>query len=620
MKIVTGPHQVVFRDRFETIRELLELSAKRFSENIPAYIFHEEDSKLTVKKSYAELLEDIETYALGLLALTPVNPLQAERDHVGIMANNSYPWVIHHTSMMFGLGVSVPLDKQLPDHEAASLLKRGNVSCFAFDYGQIDKLALMAQENPQIHTYILLDQLGKIEEVRKILEENAENPDFKLLSFKDIVRAGQGADDHDLAELRKLDPRVEKMNVLSFTSGTTAQSKGVMLSHKNIVSDIWFAVNSLHYPEGLRALSVLPLHHAFESTVGMYCLWLIGVTICINENLRTLLPNLKEWKINMIICVPLMLTTIYRNIQKNIDKTGKRKKFEFGLKLSKFLRKFGIDMRRKLFKDVHDAFGGELIHTVVGAAALPVDIQEFFEDIGIYCVSGYGLTETSPIISAASYKDNAYGSVGKPLYSLQVAIDGQGTSEETAGEILVKGDTVMLGYYENEAATLDSFNEDGWFKTGDLGYFDHEDNLYISGRAKSLIVLSNGKNVFPEEIEGLYLETSGIKQAMVWGEKNARGAVDICCRFQIDREAIAEAVPSLKEEDITNYLRSIVKANNSLVPIYKHVSYFIWDESDPIMTTTLKIKRDQELARIMAKLEDQDRSMRELKESYLDLS
>ncbi|HHU07519.1 MAG TPA: AMP-binding protein [Clostridiaceae bacterium] len=604
MRIVHGLPQIEFATPFEDLREMLDVSIEKYP-GVPAYVFHEREDGTgsTVTKDYSQLKDDINSFAAGLISQGKVKIDGTGKEHIAVIGANSYPWVIVHNATLFGLGISVPLDKQLADHEVARLCQRGKVTVFAFDYAHLDTALMVKEENPQVHTFILLDRKDKFDEVKKELPE--------LRSLEDLIASGQPRQDlkHEFMSL-PIDNK--RMAAIYFTSGTTSQSKGVMLSQHNIASNVKQAVRTIPLEVGKRALSVLPLHHTFEGTVGMYCFWATGISVCINENLRTLTKNMKEWEIAIILTVPLMLITMHRQIIKNIEQKGKIKTFEFGLKLTRFLGKFGIDVRRKVFKDIHAALGGKLDLAVSGAAALPAEQQQFFTDIGITCLAGYGLTETSPILSACTPTLNVMGSVGLPLAGVTLAIDSDGSadSEESAGEILAKGENVMLGYYENEEATREVFTEDGWFKTGDIGYFDELDCLHITGRAKSVIVLSNGKNVFPEEVELFFNQIPGVKNVMIWGEATERGAIDLSARFQIDKEALPDSV-NTEDEEISKWLRDKVEAINREMTEYKKVKHFVWDESDPIMTTTLKIKRNEELQRLHNELVKQNLSVRD---------
>ncbi len=621
MKIVTGKMQVDFPTPYNNLRELLDYAIKRYPEN-SAYIYRSTEKGnegASVHRSYSELREDINYLGASLAEELGLDTHAEEKAHMSVVGANSYPWVVFHNAVMFGLGISVPLDKQLADHEAVNLCLRGKVSVLAFDYSHKDMAVLLAKENPQMKGFVLLDRPDMLASVAEELRKHLAG-DALITSFGELIIKGTKLSQEKLDYFRTTPIDAKKMTAIYFTSGTTSQSKGVMLSQFNIIRNVQQGLHTLELEPGGRSLSVLPLHHTFEATIG-YCLWGVGICICFNDSLRNLMNNMKEWKITIILTVPLMMTTIYRQIMKNIQRSGKEKKFNFGLKLSRFLRKLGIDKRRTLFKDIHEALGGHMDWFVSGAASLAPEIQQFFTDVGFVSISGYGLTETSPILAASGPDTKIVGSVGPPLCEVTLAIDSDsgGNSPETAGEILVKGDNVMLGYYENEEATRETFTSDGWLKTGDVGYFDKEGNLHITGRAKSCIVLSNGKNVFPEELESFFAEVPGVKNVMVWGEETARGAVDLAARFQIDREALPEEMDKNNDYKISEYLEKTIRDINSRMTEYKRINHFIWDESDMVMTTTLKVKRTEELAKIHAYLKREGKELKDVRGMRLSL-
>lgn len=606
MKVISGKRYLPREASFSNLRELLDYAVDRYRDEI-AYLFRSdrrEEQGKTIQKTYLELREDIDAFAAALIERGILTPCEGEREHIAVIGANSYPWVVTYNAVLFGLGIGVPLDKQLSEPEISSLCSRGKVNVFAFDYSHRNVVSTVAKENPRIHHFILLDQEDKAEELKKEIPH--------LLSFAELVREGLALPRDRRKRFHALPIDEKSLMAIYFTSGTTSQSKGVMLSQQNIIANVRQGMGSIPLPIGSRTLSVLPLHHTFEATVGMHCLWALGNTLCINDSLRNLVKNLKEWNIFMMLTVPLMLSTVHRQILKAVRQKGKERSFRFAIHLSRFLLKLGIDVRRRLFSSIYDTLGHNLSWLVSGAAALSPELHQFFKDIGIDCLSGYGLTETSPMIAACVPDINIAGSVGPVMYDVTVAIDSEsgGNSPDTAGEILIKGDNVMLGYYENEEATAAAFNEDGWFKTGDIGYFGEKDCLFITGRAKSVIVLSNGKNAFPEELEAMFGDFPGVKSVMIWGEPTDRGGVNLCARFEVDRENVPAGVDGSSDEEISAWLNQQVEQVNTKMTEYKKLKQFIWDDSAPIMTTTMKIKRTPELDRVHAALEASGQNMR----------
>ena len=398
-----------------------------------------------------------------------------------------------------------------------------------------------------------------------------------------------------------LDAKIDadKMGIMLFTSGTTAMSKAVMLSHKNLVTNVMDIIQRFDLYEDDRFLSFLPLHHVFECTVGFLYPISIGGSIAFCEGVKHMADNIKEFGITAMISVPAVFDIIYRKVMKTIEKKGKMQNLEKGKKISQLLLKVKIDLRKQLFKEVHESLGPKLRLVVTGGAALDSETEKGFNDLGFDVEQGYGLTETAPVIAAETPKCRRLGSIGKKFPSVEVKIDNP--DEEGIGELMAKGSSIMLGYYENEEATKAALDDDGWFHTGDLARIDKDGFIYISGRKKSVIVLNNGKNVFPEEIETLLNKVEGIKESFVYEKKENDGDVKVCVEIVYDKELIKELYNIDGEESIKEFLWEKVKEVNKLMPKYKYVREMIITEEPLVKTTTLKIKRHEELKKVLNK-------------------
>ena len=396
------------------------------------------------------------------------------------------------------MGIAIPLDKGLPEQEIITSLQRSKADVIIFEENMADLMKKIKDENTtNLKTFILMDNIEKYDflNIPKLIEKGKEE-------------VKKGNKEYIDAEIDN-----NKMSVILFTSGTTSLAKAVMISHRNIASN----VAALRYEQPFCStdtnIAFLPFHHMYGST----CILLMisaGVNNVFCDGLRHIQENLKEYKVSVFVCVPLILEAMHKKIMNTIDKTGQRKKFEFGKKLSKALLKVGIDIRRKIFKTVLDELGGEVRAVISGAAALNKQVAEDFNAFGIYTVEGYGLTETAPVVAGENIHTMGHNSVGKPLCNVEVKIEDP--NEEGIGEIAVKGPNVMLGYYENEEDTK-AVLKDGWFYTGDLGYYNKKGYLCIAGRQKSVIVLKNGKNIYPEEIETLINTLPYVEESMVFG-------------------------------------------------------------------------------------------------------
>ena len=381
-------------------------------------------------------------------------------------------------------------------------------------------------------------------------------------------------------------------------------SKGVLLSHTNIMSNVYSISQTLDVRRGDRAFSILPLHHTFENTCDFFIL-ACGACICMCDGLRYIVKNMEEWKPNVCISVPLLFENIYSKIEDGIKASGKERLISVARPVTRFLKKCGLDVRRNVFKDIIDKLGGNLRMVVIGGAGIDKRYIDAFTDFGLQFYMGYGLTETSPVISVTNEVCNVHGSVGRPLPGITAAIDAEGKGPKAVGEILTKSDCVMLGYYENEEATKEAIDADGWFHTGDMGFIDKTGSIHITGRVKSMIVLTNGKKAFPEEIEAVLTEIKGVAEAFVWGNRNERDAIDICAKLLVNRKVIGAelGLPTEAEDSqIETYLSDKMHEANHKMPQYKIVRNYVFSEEDMIKTTTLKIKRPKEQEHIESRL------------------
>lgn len=601
MQTVTG--KIYFQaPRFENIRDLIRYSTEQFGD-LPAYRYHEKPGGPDIIRTYREFSQAIDAAGTGLIGLG------LKDQHIVVVGENSYEWAIANTAVVNGVGVTVPLDKQLPVSEVINLTSRGKAVAFIYHAKHHEVAQAVAAANRTVR-YFICFKSGVIEP-----ELAAKDPRF--IDLDQVRAAGSEAlakGDRSFVDA-VIDP--EKMSSLLFTSGTTAMSKGVMLCHRNIAHNVFAVMSSIKLEAGQRALSVLPLHHTFENTVGMYMMLSYGINICFTDGLRYLVDNMKEWKINIILAVPLLFENIYHAVNKKLEKSGKLKVVNLMRKVAKFLQIFGIDIRKKLFHQIHEGVGGGLSLCVSGAAAIDKQVAQFFNEIGIDFWPGYGLTETSPVISANNSFNQAYGSVGNPLGSIEVAIDTDSQEPGAIGEILSRSPSNMLGYYENPEATADVLTPDGWVRTGDIGYLDKKGNIYITGRLKSMIVLPNGKKAFPEEIEFYVNRIPGVKESLVWGDEVNRDQVDICAKIVVSEELLPEALVG-QPDKISAHLQEQIKLINAEMPVYKAVRYFVWTQKELIKTTTLKVKRPEEAKLIKAMLESGSTTMRAQTGKFID--
>ena len=560
--------------KFTDLKDMLKQTEEVYGDR-PAYIFKTEKKGEFKTITHKQFREDINALGTSLIKMGLKNK------KIAVISENRYEWELAYLSISAGTGVVVPLDKALPDNEIENLILRSQVEAIFYSkkYDEIMN-KLREKKNTNLKYFISME-----------LQEN----DNGIYSQKLLVEKGKKLIKEGNSSYLDAKIDAEKMGVMLFTSGTTAMSKAVMLSHKNIVTNVMDIIQRFDLNEEDRFLSFLPLHHVFECTVGFLYPISIGGSICFCEGVKHMAENIKEFDITAMISVPAVFDIIYRKVMKTIEKKGKLEAIKKGKKISNLLLKIKIDVRKKLFKEIHESLGPKLKLVVTGGAALDPETEAGFNDLGFDVEQGYGLTETSPVIAAETPKCRRLGSIGKSFPSVEVKIDNP--DENGIGELMAKGPSIMIGYYENDEATKKALDADGWFHTGDLARIDEDGFIYISGRKKSVIVLNNGKNVFPEEIETLLIKVEGIKESFVY-EKKEDGDVKVCVKIVYDKEIIKELYNIEGEDEIREFLWGKVKDVNRLMPKYKYVREMIITEEELIKTTTLKIKRHEEIKKI----------------------
>ena len=559
----------------ENLKDMLKKSGELYG-NYPAYKF-----KTNVADEFKTITHEEFRKQVDYLGTALIN-LGLKDKRIAVISENRYEWGLAYLAIACGTGVVVPLDKSLPPNEIESLIIRSGVEAIFYSkkYDEI-MMDIKSRNTTDLRYYISMD-----------LEQREDS----VLSQKELVQKGK---DLVISGNRMfIDSQIdnEKMGFMLFTSGTTAMSKAVMLSHKNICTNLMDIASVIEINENDTMLSFLPLHHTFECTVGFLYPLYKGTSIAFCEGIKHLADNIKEYQITAMISVPILYESMYKRLMKTIEKKGMKEKVEQGIKLSNILLKVGIDKRRKIFKDIHDNFGGKVRLFVSGAAALDPVAEKGFNDIGIKTVQGYGLTETSPVIAAGNDFEWKTGSVGKVFPSLKVKIVEK--NEQGIGEIIVKGPSVMMGYYNNEEATKEVLKKD-WFYTGDLGYFDKKGFLYIAGRQKNVIVLKNGKNIYPEEIESVINRIDGIRESLIYGKPEEDDDLKLCVKIVYDKDTLKSIYGAETEEEVLEKMWEKVKEVNKTMPPYKYIREVMVTEEELIKTTTQKVKRHEEIKKIL---------------------
>ncbi len=531
-------------------------------------------SKEHIKITYNQFVKDIK--ALG----TALINLGLSKKRIAIIAPNRYEWCVSYLAITTSDMVVVPLDKSLPNNEIEDLIIRSKAEAVIFDehYNEVfQKIA--DKKNSDISFYICMDNSDKFITYSSLLE-------------KGNLLLSQGYNNYDNVEINN-----KEMSIMLFTSGTTSISKAVALSQSNICEDIYSLAQMTDIRKEDTFLSFLPLHHTFESTCTFLYGTFSGITVAFCDGIKYVQKNLAEFKVTGFVCVPLMLEIMYKKIMKGIEEKGKTKLVKNMSKICNGLLHVGIDIRRKVFKEILDNLGGKLRILIAGGAAMGKEAIQGFLDLGINLLQGYGLTETSPVVAGENDKFKRCGSVGFPLPGITVKIDNP--NEEGIGEIAVKAPTVMIGYVENENATKEVL-KDNWFYTGDLGYFDKDGFLFVTGRKKDVIVLKNGKNIFPEELEILINKLAYVSESMVFGRPCEDGDYKISAKIVYNKDMLDETHPNISNEDLLNLVWNDIKENvNHKMPAYKYIREIILTDKPLIKTTTQKVKRHEELKLIL---------------------
>lgn len=495
---------------------------------------------------------------------------------IAVIGKNCYEWILAYYATVMGTGLVIPLDNVLPEHEIVNSLVISEADTIIYDPAHEEKLKrIMESGETSLKSRICFDELkGLIEEGGKLLDEG--NRDFLDAEIDDNA-----------------------MSILLFTSGTTSNAKAVMLSHRNIACNIYgMQIHEDINPNDV-GLALLPYHHTFGCT-GQLMFMCQGATTAFCDGLKHIQKNFAEYHVTAFFCVPLILESIHKRVLQNAKKQGKLELMRKMQKVSRVLMKCGIDLRKKFFKSVHEGIGGNFRLLISGAAPISPEVQADFYDWGIQTVNGYGLTETAPVIASESPRQNRPKSVGPSLPNVEVRIDNP--DEDGIGEIIARGENVMLGYYKNPEATAEVI-KDGWFHTGDYGKMDKDGYVYITGRKKNVIVLKNGKNIYPEELEPSIADLPYNEESIVFGIPDGEDMA-IATKIVLNKEYLKAQYPDLSAEDAEKAIRPVIwediKALNQTFPVYKHISYLATSLEPMVKTTTAKVKRQIEIDNILA--------------------
>ena len=544
----------------------------------PAYKIKVEEGKYQIY-THKEVRDMINNLGTALINLG----LKGKR--IAVIGENRYEWEIAYLSIVCGTGIVVPLDKSLPANELELLIERSDIEAIFYTkkYSDIIQNIKYSEKNKLKHL-ISMDS-----------DENFEG----IYSQKELIREGRKLIEEGNNEFlnAKIDPK--EMEIMLFTSGTTSKAKVVALSHQNICTNLMDIGSVLDVTQEDVFLSILPIHHVFECTVGFLFSLYKGAETVFCDGLRHIVENLNEYHVTVMACVPGIYERIFMMIRKKLEK---QRKLEEILKNEEKYKNSSMQKKKEVFKEIHNMLGGKVKLLISGAAALDKTIEEKYRLLGLNLVQGYGLTETSPVVAVGTNKNYKLGSIGKTVPSVEAKLVD--VNDDGIGELVVRGSSVMLGYYENEKVNKKSL-QDGWFYTGDLAKIDEEGYIFICGRKKSVIVLKNGKNIFPEEMENLVNKIEGIRESFIFGkiQSNDENNIKINVKIVFDRDVMKDVYKVEADEDIYKVLSKKIKEVNQTMPSYKAIRGMILTEEPLIKTTTNKIKRQENLDEIR-KLKD----------------
>ena len=547
------------------LKDMLKKSGEKYGEKIAYKIRQENGYKEITHNEVRKMVDGLGTKLIDM-------GLKDKR--IAVIGENRYEWEIAYLSIVCGTGTVVPLDKSLPENELESLIERSKAEAIICSQKYVEIL--------------------KKTKLKYIISMDLENDNDGIISQKRLISEGiQLVKSGDTSFTNaKIDN--EKMSIMLFTSGTTSISKAVALSHKNICSNLMDISSILDVNSSDVFLSFLPLHHVFECTVGFLFSLYVGAETVFCDGIRHIPENLAEYKVSVMASVPAIYERLFKIIKKHLEKQGKVEQI---LKDEEKYKDSSMEKKKEVFKEIHDLLGGNMKLFISGAASLEPSIEEKFRRLGFNMVQGYGLTETSPVVAIGNKKYHKTGSIGKCVPSDEVKL--LDVNKDGIGELAVKGPNVMLEYYENKEAT-EKVLKNGWFQTGDLARIDEEGYIFICGRKKSVIVLKNGKNIFPEEMETLINKEDGVEESFIFGKPISKDPNDIKIFVKIVYNK--EGFEGKTETEIKEYFNEKIKSINKTMPHYKAIRGIIISDKPLIKTTTNKIKREKNLEQIIKEL------------------
>ena len=558
------------KTNYKTIKEVFDRSTRLYSEKV---FIHEKFGHDTFQEiTYGKFREDVISLGTAIREI-----LKIKNEKIAVIGENTYEWYVSYMSLLCSDNISVNLDKDISNDEIINLINRSGAKAVIFSKKKKDIFESIKKDIPTVKYFI------EMYSEESLKDENV-GFEYLLSEGKKIVENGND-------EFIKIEIDENEFKVLIFTSGTTSKPKGVMICNKNLAQNINAVSTYVHIVPTDIFFSVLPLHHTYESTIGFLLPMAYGCSIAVCQGLRYLIDDMKEVKPTVMLAVPLLLEKLYKRVNESIKNSKKESIVNSMIYVTNVLKYSGIDIKQKVFKEILINLGGSMRIIVSAAAPIDATIIKWFEDIGIEMLQGYGLTETAPIAALTPEFDRKPGSVGKPVNCAEFKIDNP--NENGEGEILIKSDTLMLGYYKDKEKT-DEVVVDGWFHSGDIGYIDQKQNVFVTGRCKNVIVTKNGKNIYPEELELLIGNFAEVKECVVVGkESTMKDDLVITAMIFPNYQYISKkySVDSSESERIQEILMEKIKEINEKLPSYKRVKKVEVKQKEFDKTTTMKIKR-----------------------------
>ena len=555
------------------LKDMLKKSGEKYGENNAYKIRLEKNKyKTYTHKDVRQMINYLGTRLIDL---------GLKNKRIAVIGENRYEWEIAYLSIVCGTGIVVPLDKSLPQNELEKVIERSGVEAIFYS---------------EKYTNILKTIVGRgIGKLKTLISMDLKHHTEGIYSQNELISEGENLVENGNKSFIDATIDNEKMSIMLFTSGTTSDSKIVALSHKNLVSNLMDIASSLDINSSDVFLSFLPLHHVFECTVGFLFSLYVGAETVFCDGIRYIVDNLKEYKVSVMASVPAIYERIFKIIRREIAGSNNLEEI---LENEEKYKNSSKEEKKKVFKDIHDMLGGNIKLLISGAASLDKEIEEKYRNLGLNLVQGYGLTETSPVIGIGTNKYHKVGSIGKTVPSVEAKVVD--CNKEGIGELIVKGPNIMIGYYQNEEATKKAI-VDGWFYTGDLARIDEEGYIFICGRKKNVIVLKNGKNIYPEEMENLINKIEGVEESFIYGKQlsSDKENIKIYAKIVYDEEVVKNAYKVQSKEEIHREIANKIREINSLMPKYKAIRGFSLTKEPLIKTTTNKLKRQQNLEKIL---------------------